>query len=127
MDRVAAIVPAAGQGKRMGLEGNKLFLSLLDKPVLAHTLAILQDCDLLDEVVVVAAIDEVSVIRDQIVNRYKFSKVSQIVQGGKERQDSVRAGLAVLDDSCKWVVVHDGARPLLLSSELVKIIKKAQS
>src|SRR3989304_1768746 len=46
------------------------------------------------------------------VQRYGFSKVSSVVEGGARRQDSVRAGLEALGE-CAYVAVHDGARPLV--------------
>lgn len=125
MGKVAAVIPAAGQGKRMGTGQNKVFLSLRDKPVLAYTLDIFQVCGLIDEVVLVAAHDEIPLIKENIIDRYGFSKVKKVIAGGKERQDSVAAGLAELDDSVELVVVHDGARPLLLPSQLEEIIRWA--
>ena len=125
MGKVVALIPAAGQGKRMGASVNKQLLNLADKPILAHTLEIFQSSSLIDEIVLVAAQDEISLIKEQVVKPFNFSKVSKIVSGGKERQDSVRAGLAVLSDLTEWVVVHDGARPLLLLAKLENLIRIA--
>ncbi|HWJ03833.1 MAG TPA: 2-C-methyl-D-erythritol 4-phosphate cytidylyltransferase [Verrucomicrobiae bacterium] len=125
MGKVAAIIPAAGQGKRMGYDTNKQLLIIENRPVLAHTLDTFQHCTQIDDIIVVAAPDEIDIVRAEIVELYGFSKVSKVVAGGAQRQDSVRAGLAALDDSIEWVVVHDGARPLLLHSDLVRIIEEA--
>jgi 2-C-methyl-D-erythritol 4-phosphate cytidylyltransferase len=125
LGKVAAIIPAAGQGKRMGGTVNKQLLKLRDKPVLAHTLEIFQQCPLIGEIVIVASQDELATIENEIVIPFNINKTSHIVLGGKERQDSVRNGLAVLDAETEWVVVHDGARPLLLPEELLRIIGKA--
>jgi 2-C-methyl-D-erythritol 4-phosphate cytidylyltransferase len=125
LGKVAAIIPAAGQGKRMGGTVNKQLLKLRDKPVLAHTLEIFQQCPLIGEIVIVASQDELATIENEIVIPFNINKTSHIVLGGKERQDSIRNGLAVLDAETEWVVVHDGARPLLLPEELLRIIGKA--
>ncbi len=125
MGKVAALIPAAGQGKRMDSGVNKLLLPLETKPVLAHTLAVFQACSLIDEIIVVAAPEEKDIIREKIVKSLGFTKVRQVVAGGRERQDSVRLGLDSISPDMKWVVVHDGARPLLLLPQLEEIIRQA--
>lgn len=125
MGRIAAVIPAAGQGKRMGAGLNKQLLLLGARPVLAHTLDVFQSCPLINEVVVVSAADEIPVIEQEVVKQFHLTKVAAVVAGGKERQDSVRLGLAAINPETEWVVVHDGARPLLLLQELEEIIRKA--
>lgn len=111
--KVSAIIPAAGQGKRMGREKNKQFLLLGQKPVLAHTLTVFQESPLIEEIVVVAAPGEVDYCRLEVVEKYNFSKVTKIITGGKERQNSVYNGLLALSHQPHLVVIHDGARPFL--------------
>lgn len=100
---------------------NKQFLTLQDIPVLAHTLSIFETNDMVKDVIVVAAADEEESCSD-IVRNFKFAKVKRIVTGGKERQESVANGLAQVSEKCTVVAVHDGARPLLLSSYLTNLI-----
>ncbi len=125
MARIAAIIPAAGQGKRMGGTVHKQLLLLGDKPVLAHTLEIFERCPLITEIVIVALEEELETIHKDIVIPFNIKKTSHIIPGGKERQDSVRNGLSILDRETEWVVVHDGARPLLLPQDLRRIIRRA--
>lgn len=125
MSHVTAIIPAAGQGTRMGKGINKQFLLLRGKPVLVHTLEIFQQCDAVEELIVVAAAGEEEYCRE-LVNRFRFSKVIDVVMGGKERQDSVARGLARVSSKCSLVVVHDGARPLLLPVQLNEVISAGE-
>lgn len=114
----AAIIPAAGQGKRMGLGINKQFLMLEGRPVLAHTLQVFENEDEIAEIVVVAHSQEIAKT-ERLVADYGFTKVKKVVTGGAERQHSVYQGLLNISPFYRWVVVHDGARPLL-SSELLR-------
>ncbi len=107
---VGAIVVAAGVSRRMGGE-DKTFAILGGKPLIAHSLDALHACDCVDSVVVVlsdANIDRAS----RLVAEGRYHKVTSICRGGKRRQDSVRQGLDRLPDA-EWIVVHDGARPLV--------------
>ncbi|MGI6065962.1 MAG: 2-C-methyl-D-erythritol 4-phosphate cytidylyltransferase [Bacillota bacterium] len=124
MSYVTAVIPAAGQGTRMNNVINKQFLLLQGKPVLAHTLEIFQNCQTVQDVVVVAAAGEEHCCRE-LVARLGLSKVISIVTGGKERQDSVAKGLSKISPECTLVVVHDGARPLLLPSHLMDVTRTA--
>lgn len=126
MVRVTAIIPAAGQGKRIGAGINKQYLLLAKMPLLLHTLQVFQKEPLIDEVVLVVGKDEVSQCKQELVDKYGLFKVRSILPGGKERQDSVYQGLQALSPDCRWVVVHDGARPLLTSEVLCRTIKTAR-
>ena len=106
------IVLAAGRGKRMGANKNKQFLELNCKPILYHTLMAFNNCNLIDEILLVASEKEVDYCRREIVDKYKIEKVKKIVCGGKERQHSVLNGLKELTD-CDTVLIHDGARPFV--------------
>lgn len=110
-EKTAAVVLAAGKGKRMNSDIQKQYLHIDDKPVICHTLAAFEQSDV-DEVVLVTGADEIDYCRQHIVERYGFKKVTGIVAGGKERFDSVYCGLKALTD-CQYVLIHDGARPLI--------------
>ncbi|NPV26966.1 MAG: 2-C-methyl-D-erythritol 4-phosphate cytidylyltransferase [Firmicutes bacterium] len=126
MGSITAIIAAAGQGKRMGVGRNKQYLSLIGQPILARTLAVFQSSPLIDDLVVVVARGEVDYCVREIVQKYRFFKVSRVIAGGKERQDSVFEGLRHLQDDCSLVVVHDGARPLLTPVILSRVIQQAE-
>lgn len=122
---VGVVIPAAGQGARMGAGVNKQFLDLRGRPVLAHTLKVFQESPLVSEIVVVGAGADVEQLRE-LVQRYDFGKVKAIPVGGAERQESVYAGLKALSDTIHTVVVHDGARPLLTLEELHRFLEEAE-
>jgi len=108
--KVGAIIVAAGGSRRMG--GVDKMLALLGgKPVLAHVIDVFQRCNSIDQLVVVVSRKNLEPCR-QLVAEQGWSKVTGVCPGGRRRQDSVAAGLSQLDN-CRWVVIHDGARPLL--------------
>ena len=111
--QVAAIIVAAGRGERMsGVD--KVFALLAGKPVLAWAVDAFQQCPLVDRIVVVLAEHNLKRGRE-LVEKEGWSKVSDVCPGGEERQQSVAAGLSRLRD-CRWVVIHDGARPLVTAA-----------
>ena len=125
-NQVIAIIPAAGVGARMSSNKAKQFIDLCGKPILAVTLNHFQKCSLVDKIVVVVSKDDVDYCNREIVDRYKQSKVCKVVAGGKRRQDSVKKGLEAVDDLCKWVLIHDGVRPLVTNELIEKVIKAAK-
>lgn len=111
-EKNTAIVLAAGQGKRMHSKIQKQFLEIGGKPVLYYSLRCFQDSPLIDDIILVTGEDALSYCRSEIVDRYGFTKVSRIIRGGKERYDSVYAGLLACEDA-DYVLIHDGARPFI--------------
>lgn len=126
--KVIAIIPAAGLGKRLGGR-KKPFVELLGKPILAHTLKAFEDSPLIDGVVVVTTAEDIERCREEVVERYAFKKVVGVVSGGKERQDSIARALDTISDTtegdCDMVVVHDGARPLVMPDIIERTINAA--
>lgn len=105
-----ALIVAAGKSERMGTEQNKVFLPLCGKPVLQHTIAAFERCDIVDSITVVGSPHEFDEIR-RIAKG--FSKLECIVPGGETRQQSVYNGLCALAKGGDSIVlVQDGARPL---------------
>ena len=115
---VSVIVAAAGMSNRMGSSINKQFIAINNKAILAHTLEKFERCKYIDEIILVAKEDEIDYCRKEIVRRYNFNKVTMVVKGGKERQDSVYNGLLALNERCNIVLVHDGARPFVKAKNL---------
>ncbi len=108
--RVGAIIAAAGSSQRMD-GADKVFALLGGEPILARVVDAFQRCNPIDQIVVV--LSEQNLERGkQLVAEQGWSKVSDVCAGGRRRQDSVAAGLRRLSD-CDWVVIHDGARPLV--------------
>ena len=86
---IAAIIAAAGVGKRMGHQLPKPYLPLGGKPILAHTLKVFEAIPEIREVTVVVHPDDLDYCQDNVIARFNFKKVLRLVPGGKERQDSV--------------------------------------
>lgn len=125
--KTVALIPAAGMGRRMGAALNKQYLLLAGKPILAHTLELFQQADCIDAIFVVVPPAEIGFCRTQVVEKYRLTKVDQIVAGGQERQDSVLNGLRALDcASDDVVVIHDGVRPLVPTAVVQHSIEMAR-
>lgn len=110
---VSAVIPAAGMGTRMERDMNKIFIIMENRPILAHTLEAFQECDEVDEIILVAKPEELEYLRTDFLKEYPYSKVRGIVAGGETRQDSVYNGLMSVDPACDIVLIHDGARPFV--------------
>ncbi|MCM1135330.1 MAG: 2-C-methyl-D-erythritol 4-phosphate cytidylyltransferase, partial [Clostridium sp.] len=89
-ERTVAIVLAAGSGKRMESSTKKQYILLDGKPVIYYALKTFEDC-FIDEIVLVVSPGDVDFCRKEIVEKYGFSKVRHVVEGGKERYHSVAA------------------------------------
>jgi len=115
---VWAILVAAGRGERLGLDRPKAFANLGDEPLLAEPLRRLEACPWVDAIVLVAPAgwEEPAIL---IAEEEGCGKVRACVAGGERRSDSVRAGLAEVEDDALVVLVHDAARPLV-SDEVVE-------
>lgn len=110
--KVQAIIPTAGVGKRLNAATPKPLISLYGKPLFIYTLEAFERSDLIESIIVVTN-DEVMSEIEKKIKQYKIDKVTKIVLGGKERSDSVKNGLDVVDMDTDVVVIHDGARPLI--------------
>lgn len=121
--KTLAIIPSAGMGRRMGSR-KKNYLPLLDRPVLAHTLKVFEECGLVDSVIPVVSAPDVEYCRVEIVERYGFKKVLKVIPGGAERQDSVACALKH-SDGYGIILVHDGARPLVTVRIIEDTIREA--
>lgn len=110
--RVIAIIPAAGLGQRMGSSTHKQYLCLNDIPILAHCLKTFAAHPAIDEIIIVTPPDQLDFCRWDIVHAYDIDKVSTLVRGGTQRQDSVRNGLRACQCSADDIIlIHDGVRP----------------
>jgi 2-C-methyl-D-erythritol 4-phosphate cytidylyltransferase len=110
----------------MGASVHKQYLLLGGVPVLARTLRAIQEGDVVDDIFLVTPGEDVEYCRQEVVERYGFTKVRQIVAGGDERQHSVLNGLRALD--CRdddIVVIHDGVRPFVTADIIRRSIETA--
>jgi 2-C-methyl-D-erythritol 4-phosphate cytidylyltransferase len=118
--KISAIVLAAGQGKRMKQTVAKQYLELKGKPILYYSLKAFEESRV-DEIALVTAAGQIDYCKENIVDKYKISKVSRILEGGVERSDSVYQALKALGQT-DYVLIHDGARPFLTVALIENII-----
>ena len=122
--KYAAIVLAAGSGKRMNSQVHKQYLIIQDRPVLYYSLKAFED-SAVDEIVLVVGKGEEEFCRKEIVDKYGISKVKAIVEGGKERYHSVFEGLKQTSDA-DYVLIHDGARPFVNQDIIRRCMQEVQ-
>jgi len=115
------IIPAAGQGKRMGTKINKLFLEINGETIIRQTVAVFQEIDSCEQIFIAAHPDEVELMEEHLKD---FSKVAGIIPGGQERQHSINEVLKVLIDT-EVVMVHDGARPFITQEKIDQLYQDA--
>ncbi|RPF49961.1 2-C-methyl-D-erythritol 2,4-cyclodiphosphate synthase [Aquisalibacillus elongatus] len=115
MSEYQVIVLAAGQGKRMKAGKNKQLIQIDNRTIIEHTLQVFEQDTWCQSIYVVVHPNELDLMQDLL--RGKFTKVKKFVEGGQERQDSVRQGFLSLDDEMV-TFVHDGARPFVTETEL---------
>lgn len=119
MKYISAIIVAGGSGSRMGTSTKKQYLKIKDKEILVYTVECFQNMPEIQEIVVVTGKEDITYVEKLLKDTYKLNKVSYIVAGGKERQDSVYNGIQAADEKSDYLVIHDGARPLI-TKEVVR-------
>lgn len=117
---IPVIIAAAGSSSRMGGK-NKLFLPLLGVPVLARTLMAFERSPLISSVIIVTREESIKDIQ-LLAEKYMITKLTDIVEGGDCRQQSVINGLERLDLNEKYVLIHDGARPLVEEDTIERVV-----
>lgn len=120
MEKIAAVVLAAGAGKRMNSTVHKQYVLLDEKPVLYYALKAFEESETTEIILVVGAGEE-EYCRTQIIDKYGIGKIRAIVQGGRERYHSVYAGLMAAQGA-DYVLIHDGARPLVTTDMIGRCI-----
>ncbi len=124
---LAVVLPAAGSGSRIASKMPKQYLKFENKELIAYTLEAFEQHPMVTEIIVAASKDYFPVL-NRIKKRYDISKLKTIVEGGKERQDSVYNALASLRlQSGDYVAVHDAARPLISKAVLTLAFKTAKA
>lgn len=122
-----AIIAAAGAGTRMASDRAKQFLLLAGKPVIFHTLQVFEECDSIDEVIVVLPAAESAGFLS-LAGKYGVRKLGRVVPGGATRADSVKRGLmAIRSATADIVAVHDGVRPFVTVEEIDRTVAAAKS
>lgn len=122
--KYTVVLPAAGSGKRMKADRNKLLLELSGKPIFIYTLEVF-DRDPNCEGMWLAVKEDERELIEAYVERYRIKKVKGYATGGAERQDSVRAGLEMAAGQCEVVLVHDAARPFISPIVIRELVEQA--
>lgn len=105
----------------------KQFLELAGTPIIFHTLKVFEQCDVIQEIIVVLAADEVETFRS-LVEKYRARKIRSVVSGGATRAESVLHGLrAAPEETTEIVAVHDGVRPFVTAEEITRTVAAAKS
>lgn len=120
----SAIIAAAGLSERFGGSVTKQMVELFKKPVLVHTLLAYEHSDCIHEIIIVARPDEIP-FWHSACKEHCITKVTKIVAGGQTRQESVLKGLDAVDDRSKFVAIADGARCLIMPSQINEVCRSA--
>ena len=125
MKYISAIIVAGGSGSRMGTATKKQYLKVKGKEILVHTVERFNNMPEIQEVIVVTGKEDITYVEKLLKEDYRLDKVVHIVEGGKERQDSVYNGIKVVNEKAEYLVVHDGARPLITSEVVLRGLSMA--
>ncbi len=125
MDAVAIVV-AAGKGIRFGGNTPKSLVTLGGKPLMVHCLQTLNQSRWIDNIILVTSRELVSTCEKEILHKYSLVRVDQVIEGGKERQDSVMAGLKAISHPPQFVLIQDAARPFLTEDMIEQTLHGAK-
>jgi 2-C-methyl-D-erythritol 4-phosphate cytidylyltransferase len=117
-----AIIVAAGGSTRMGYRISKQLIPLCGRPAIEYTIRAFQDCDRIDEIIVVARPQD---IEDIAHIAFNFQKVMTVTAGGADRAESVRRGIRAASKKACYYAIHDGARPLVTNAEIEHVVDAA--
>lgn len=123
--RVAAILPAAGLGTRMGAETPKQFLELNGEPLVIFTLRRLAECASITDFFLATRAEELSFLQD-LVGKARLGRPARVVHGGDTRQQSVANALAQVAPETEIVLVHDAVRPFVTAEQVERVIAEAR-
>jgi len=125
----AAIITAAGLGKRFNGKGTdelpKQFIPLSGKPIIVYPIQSFEGSDLIQEIIVVVPESWVEYTKNEIVDKYGLKKVSKVIAGGTQRQQSVEKGFHSISSRPQIVVVHDGVRPFVTLDIIEEVVAEA--
>ena len=116
MNKITAIVLAAGSGRRMKSKTKKQFMEIKGKPVIWYSLFEFEKSRV-DEIILVTGKEDIDYCKKEIVEKYNLKKIKNVVAGGSERYESVYNGLKEVTGNI--VLIHDGARPLI-NNEIIE-------
>ncbi len=116
----SAIILAGGSSSRIGGDKTKQLVPILEIPVIARTVSVFEKCKFINEIIIVAKDDEIS-LYDEWKKEYGWKKVKKVVVGGIDRQASVLNGFKAISDKSEFVYIHDGARCLITEKMIASV------
>ncbi|MCL2335405.1 MAG: 2-C-methyl-D-erythritol 4-phosphate cytidylyltransferase [Endomicrobia bacterium] len=122
--KAAAIIVAAGSGKRFGGATPKQFLKLNGKPVFLWSVEAFASLKVFKQIIVVAPKQYIIFVKSYLHSPLLTLR-SAVAEGGKERFDSVRNGLQAVGKDIDFIAVHDAARPLINKRDILAVLNKA--
>lgn len=125
MKRIAAILPAAGLGTRMGAETPKQFLKLDGTPILIHSVRRLASCEQITDIILATRADGIAMLEEKLRGEHLKQNV-RVVRGGDSRQESVANALREVPDTTEVVLVHDAVRPFVTVEQIARVIEEAR-
>lgn len=123
--RVAAVIPCAGIGSRLGLRSGKSFATLGGRALASYAIAAMNRSPSIDAIVIAAEETRIDRFRS-LVKRFRFQKVIAVVKGGKSRFESVRNCMGIIGRDFDLVLIHDGARPLVDEKTISQCVAAAR-
>ena len=130
--KTCAIIAAAGKSSRMNFPENsnnsermsKQFIEINGKTVIEKTVTVFNSCVYIDEIIIVARFEDIEKIRE-IVESATLHKVTDIIEGGETRRESVSNAVDKVRDYIDFIAIHDGARCFISLSDIEKVLLKA--
>lgn len=122
-----AIIVGAGKGERMQAKINKILLTIEEKPLIYHAIKVFEDSNLIDNIILVINKDDNEEIKD-LVKKYSFRKIKNIVFGGEKRQDSVYNGIKAIEkeDNEDIILIHNAANPFVDRTTIKELIEETK-
>lgn len=120
-----AIICAAGKGKRIDAGINKVFIRINGRSIIWHTVKIFEDHNIIDKILIITSREDIPIMNEEVKC---FKKVVSVIEGGKERQDSVYNGIKMMENTAKnndLFIIHNGANPLVDPETITKTINVA--
>src|SRR5271170_385901 len=125
MSRIAAILPAAGLGTRMGAETPKQFLELEGAPIVIHSVRRIASCPLVTDIIIATRGEGVASLEARL-GAENFKQNVRVVRGGDSRQESVAHALKEVPSDTEIVLVHDAVRPFVTVEQITRVIEEAR-